>query len=149
MGYNPQESLGNTINTYRYHGYPVRGTPNCPLITVRLFAFKTPVPSSPHSLTRWHHGNILFLPRNVGVFKPSKQDTGLQRCKYLLWVYSSTIPHSSFSQNMTNISSWLPIHPSVCSISIENSHIFWAFPTQFIQLDVSPSRRACWLFSCP
>ena len=25
MGYNPQESLENTINTYKYHGYTVRG----------------------------------------------------------------------------------------------------------------------------
>ena len=31
MGYNPQESLENTTNT-KYHGYTVRGTPNCPLI---------------------------------------------------------------------------------------------------------------------
>ncbi len=31
MDYNPQESLENTINTYKYHGYTARGTPNCPL----------------------------------------------------------------------------------------------------------------------
>ena len=30
MGYYPQESL---YKPYKYHGYTVRGTPNCPLIT--------------------------------------------------------------------------------------------------------------------
>ena len=36
MGYNPQESLH-----YKYHGYTVRGTPNCPLIFIflRIFIF--------------------------------------------------------------------------------------------------------------
>ena len=29
MGYYPQESL---YKPYKYHGYTVRGTPNCPLI---------------------------------------------------------------------------------------------------------------------
>ena len=32
MGYNPQESLENTIN--KYHGYTVMGTPDCPLTWV-------------------------------------------------------------------------------------------------------------------
>ena len=30
MGYYPQESL---YKPYKYHGYTVRGTPNCPLIS--------------------------------------------------------------------------------------------------------------------
>ena len=31
MGYYPQESL---YKPYKYHGYTVRGTPNCPLINL-------------------------------------------------------------------------------------------------------------------
>ncbi len=31
MGYYPQESL---YKPYKYHGYTVRGTPNCPLIQI-------------------------------------------------------------------------------------------------------------------
>ena len=31
MGYYPQESL---YKPYKYHGYTVRGTPNCPLIDI-------------------------------------------------------------------------------------------------------------------
>ena len=33
MGYYPQESL---YKPYKYHGYTVRGTPNCPLKQVKL-----------------------------------------------------------------------------------------------------------------
>ena len=33
MGYYPQESL---YKPYKYHGYTVRGTPNCPLKKVGI-----------------------------------------------------------------------------------------------------------------
>ena len=41
MGYYPQESL---YKPYKYHGYTVRGTPNCPLIQDDMFS-PTQVPS--------------------------------------------------------------------------------------------------------
>ena len=47
MGYYPQESL---YKPYKYHGYTVRGTPNCPLI-------KLPASSDPFSSSRCHPGH--------------------------------------------------------------------------------------------
>ena len=40
MGYYPQESL---YKPYKYHGYTVRGTPNCPLITTFYANQKQPL----------------------------------------------------------------------------------------------------------
>ena len=37
MGYYPQESL---YKPYKYHGYTVRGTPNCPLTVVAAFTYQ-------------------------------------------------------------------------------------------------------------
>ena len=63
MGYNPQESLENTINTM---GYTVRGTPNCPLINCNLvkylydFIDLETFKKSPFHYTDWFIG-ILVL----------------------------------------------------------------------------------------
>ena len=62
MGNNPQESLENTINTYKYHGYTVRGTPNCPL--------KCYLPQNAMGLHQWSGSDlvpVLHLKRQSDV----------------------------------------------------------------------------------
>ena len=64
MGYNPHESLENT----NYHGYTVRGTPNCPLhidlgnIWYRYSVF-TNSPAGNKTFTRTKWLNILNSER--------------------------------------------------------------------------------------
>ena len=70
MGYYPQESL---YKPYKYHGYTVRGTPNCPLNTnIQGFA----------NLTSFIQGEV-FLFGDVGdvgmFFRPPQKKSGTAR----------------------------------------------------------------------
>ena len=61
MGYDPQESLENTINTYKYHGYTGKGTPNFPLSWRNLAKGYILGPQLPPSNREMNHLYKLFF----------------------------------------------------------------------------------------
>ena len=80
MGYYPQESL---YKPYKYHGYTVRGTPNCPLILPEIF--------SPHGVAIRKSVQVSRIPREKSIesklhrhrIKPPKE-SGF--CFQKIWV---------------------------------------------------------------
>ena len=99
MGYYPQESL---YKPYKYHGYTVRGTPNCPLIDGKdpkdLIRLKTTrLQSGLASMGKiWHDSKVeIVFPRvfknkiGRGITRIHSRDYGTNFQTLLAWISST------------------------------------------------------------
>ena len=103
MGYYPQESL---YNSYKYHGYTVRGTPNCPLIDVicnmihiiAKYTYYKRMEIPFHSYTHWEYllRSHLDMSKNRGILPPKwmvKIMVQNPMNKWMIWGYHSFWKH--------------------------------------------------------